>query len=155
MKCCHFVISHMKQIDRRQLHSVTCTVTFIHSQLCFHRDLLRVGVTLAGHQKKILSSIQTLRIHKAPPTLLYWPITALLCGTVSGWHWARLPLFTDHRMLQTCHFDQSEGSGETTPPDGRTNQKHQVNCDISSYCRTSSVIFITFDSGATELRPPC
>uniref|UniRef100_UPI003AAB6E44 ephrin type-B receptor 4b-like n=1 Tax=Centroberyx gerrardi TaxID=166262 RepID=UPI003AAB6E44 len=32
-------------------------------------DLLRVGVTLAGHQKKILSSIQTLRIHKAPPTL--------------------------------------------------------------------------------------
>uniref|UniRef100_A0A8D2ZV02 receptor protein-tyrosine kinase n=1 Tax=Scophthalmus maximus TaxID=52904 RepID=A0A8D2ZV02_SCOMX len=35
------------------------------------RDLLRVGVTLAGHQKKILSSIQTLRIHKTPPTLLY------------------------------------------------------------------------------------
>ncbi|XP_038132782.1 ephrin type-B receptor 4b-like isoform X2 [Cyprinodon tularosa] len=34
-------------------------------------DLLRVGVTLAGHQKKILSSIQTLRIHKATPTLLY------------------------------------------------------------------------------------
>ncbi|XP_051800421.1 ephrin type-B receptor 4b-like [Acanthochromis polyacanthus] len=34
-------------------------------------DLLRVGVTLAGHQKKMLSSIQTLRIHKAPPTLLY------------------------------------------------------------------------------------
>lgn len=34
-------------------------------------DLLRVGVTLAGHQKKILSSIQTLRTHKAPPTLLY------------------------------------------------------------------------------------
>ncbi|XP_051956823.1 ephrin type-B receptor 4b isoform X2 [Xyrauchen texanus] len=27
-------------------------------------DLLRIGVTLAGHQKKILSSIQTLRIHK-------------------------------------------------------------------------------------------
>ncbi|XP_068164362.1 ephrin type-B receptor 4b isoform X2 [Antennarius striatus] len=34
-------------------------------------DLLRVGVTLAGHQKKILSSVQTLRTHKAPPTLLY------------------------------------------------------------------------------------
>ncbi|XP_059210829.1 ephrin type-B receptor 4b-like isoform X2 [Centropristis striata] len=34
-------------------------------------DLLRVGVTLAGHQKKILSSIQTLRTHKTPPTLLY------------------------------------------------------------------------------------
>uniref|UniRef100_A0A8C6MC42 receptor protein-tyrosine kinase n=1 Tax=Nothobranchius furzeri TaxID=105023 RepID=A0A8C6MC42_NOTFU len=34
-------------------------------------DLLRVGVTLAGHQKKILSSIQTLRIQKDTPTLLY------------------------------------------------------------------------------------
>uniref|UniRef100_A0A8C3A8U9 receptor protein-tyrosine kinase n=1 Tax=Cyclopterus lumpus TaxID=8103 RepID=A0A8C3A8U9_CYCLU len=34
-------------------------------------DLLRVGVTLAGHQKKILSSVQTLRVHEAPPTLLY------------------------------------------------------------------------------------
>ncbi|KAM9827130.1 ephrin type-B receptor 4b-like [Neosynchiropus ocellatus] len=34
-------------------------------------DLLRVGVTLAGHQKKILSSIQTLRIHKVPPTMVY------------------------------------------------------------------------------------
>ncbi|KAK0140785.1 Ephrin type-B receptor 4 [Merluccius polli] len=32
-------------------------------------DLLRVGVTLAGHQKKILSSIQTLTSQKAPPTL--------------------------------------------------------------------------------------
>uniref|UniRef100_A0A4W6F2V2 receptor protein-tyrosine kinase n=1 Tax=Lates calcarifer TaxID=8187 RepID=A0A4W6F2V2_LATCA len=39
-----------------------------YEQIC---DLLRVGVTLAGHQKKILSSIQTLRIHKTPPTLLY------------------------------------------------------------------------------------
>uniref|UniRef100_G3N862 receptor protein-tyrosine kinase n=1 Tax=Gasterosteus aculeatus aculeatus TaxID=481459 RepID=G3N862_GASAC len=34
-------------------------------------DLLRVGVTLAGHQKKILTSIQTLKVHKAPPPPLY------------------------------------------------------------------------------------
>ncbi|XP_076145526.1 ephrin type-B receptor 4b-like [Alosa pseudoharengus] len=35
-------------------------------------DLLRIGVTLAGHQKKILSSIQTLRVHgKGPSTLRY------------------------------------------------------------------------------------
>uniref|UniRef100_A0AAZ3QAY6 receptor protein-tyrosine kinase n=1 Tax=Oncorhynchus tshawytscha TaxID=74940 RepID=A0AAZ3QAY6_ONCTS len=34
-------------------------------------DLLRIGVTLAGHQKKILSSIQTLRVLKTPPTLRY------------------------------------------------------------------------------------
>ena len=26
------------------------------------RDLLRIGVTLAGHQKKILSNIQTMRV---------------------------------------------------------------------------------------------
>ncbi|XP_048883272.1 ephrin type-B receptor 4b-like [Brienomyrus brachyistius] len=32
-------------------------------------DLLRIGVTLAGHQKKILSSIQTLRVHKSPITM--------------------------------------------------------------------------------------
>ncbi|XP_056299119.1 ephrin type-B receptor 4b-like isoform X2 [Pseudoliparis swirei] len=34
-------------------------------------DLLRVGVTLAGHQKKILSSVQTRLVHEASPTLLY------------------------------------------------------------------------------------
>lgn len=28
----------------------------------FHRDLLRIGVTLAGHQKKILGSIQDMRL---------------------------------------------------------------------------------------------
>lgn len=30
--------------------------------LCLLRDLLRIGVTLAGHQKKILSSIQDMRL---------------------------------------------------------------------------------------------
>ncbi|XP_072314574.1 ephrin type-B receptor 4b [Eucyclogobius newberryi] len=37
------------------------------------QDLLRAGVTLAGHQKKILTSIQTLRCSDQPqtPTLLY------------------------------------------------------------------------------------
>lgn len=29
--------------------------------LCVHRDILRVGVTLAGHQKKILNSVQMMR----------------------------------------------------------------------------------------------
>lgn len=56
-------------------------VNFIFSLLCFfslskwatcsyfvllffslHRDLLRIGVTLAGHQKKILGSIQDMRL---------------------------------------------------------------------------------------------
>uniref|UniRef100_A0AAY4C4J7 receptor protein-tyrosine kinase n=1 Tax=Denticeps clupeoides TaxID=299321 RepID=A0AAY4C4J7_9TELE len=34
-------------------------------------DLLRLGVTLAGHQKKILSSVQALRIHKSPTGVHY------------------------------------------------------------------------------------
>lgn len=29
--------------------------------LCVYRDILRVGVTLAGHQKKILNSVQMMR----------------------------------------------------------------------------------------------
>lgn len=36
----------------------------IHFPNCVHlsqRDILRVGVTLAGHQKKILNSIQVMR----------------------------------------------------------------------------------------------
>lgn len=51
----------------------TCVCVYIYTYLClcFHSDLLRVGVTLAGHQKKILTSIQTLRVHKAPPPPLY------------------------------------------------------------------------------------
>lgn len=29
--------------------------------LSLHRDILRVGVTLVGHQKKILNSVQSMR----------------------------------------------------------------------------------------------
>ncbi|XP_061089621.1 ephrin type-B receptor 4a-like isoform X2 [Conger conger] len=35
-------------------------------------DLLRIGVTLAGHQKKILSSIQTLRAHNKSPSTVHY-----------------------------------------------------------------------------------
>lgn len=31
--------------------------------LMFSRDLRRVGVNLAGHQKKIITSIQEMRVH--------------------------------------------------------------------------------------------
>jgi len=34
----------------------------IHFVAVFYRDLLRIGVTLAGHQKKILGSIQDMRL---------------------------------------------------------------------------------------------
>lgn len=35
------------------------------------RDLLRIGVTLAGHQKKILSNIQSMRVQmsQSPTTI--------------------------------------------------------------------------------------
>lgn len=36
-------------------HSIICS-------LCY-RDLRRVGVNLAGHQKKIITSIQEMRVH--------------------------------------------------------------------------------------------
>lgn len=37
----------------------------------FSRDLLRIGVTLAGHQKKILSNIQSMRVQmsQSPTTM--------------------------------------------------------------------------------------
>lgn len=72
------VVSHLNteydslQSPSNLTHSLPHEVpVLIAVHVCFHRDLLRVGVTLAGHQKKILSSIQTLRTHKAPSSLLY------------------------------------------------------------------------------------
>ncbi|XP_026851315.2 ephrin type-B receptor 4a isoform X1 [Electrophorus electricus] len=48
---------------------------YTSTQLLAHlntEDLLRLGVTLAGHQKKIMSSIQALRIqNKSPSNILY------------------------------------------------------------------------------------
>lgn len=48
------------------------------------RDLLRIGVTLAGHQKKILSNIQSMRVQMSQsPTTLAWLQGALCHGTGS------------------------------------------------------------------------
>lgn len=45
------------------LHWYVCPILTVstHSS-CVHRDLLRIGVTLAGHQKKILNSIQSMHL---------------------------------------------------------------------------------------------
>lgn len=45
------------------LHWYVCPILTVgmHSS-CVHRDLLRIGVTLAGHQKKILNSIQSMHM---------------------------------------------------------------------------------------------
>lgn len=41
--------------------------------LVFCRDLLRIGVTLAGHQKKILNSVQSMRVQMSQsPTSMAW-----------------------------------------------------------------------------------
>lgn len=48
------------------------------------RDLLRIGVTLAGHQKKILSNIQSMRVQMSQsPTPMAWLQGALCHGTGS------------------------------------------------------------------------
>lgn len=45
------------------------------------RDLLRIGVTLAGHQKKILSNIQSMRVQMSQsPTTIAWLQGALCHG---------------------------------------------------------------------------
>ncbi|KAK6285184.1 hypothetical protein J4Q44_G00389900 [Coregonus suidteri] len=65
-------------------------------------DLLRIGVTLAGHQKKILSSIQdTLRVHKTPPT------PQILTNRLSRPPWNPLP---------PSHTGQSHQSPSTSQP---------------------------------------
>lgn len=64
--------------------------------LCLYasrRDLLRVGVTLAGHQKKILHSIQALRVQASQsPTATAW-LEGALCP---GGGTCRSPLDTPH-----------------------------------------------------------
>ncbi len=62
--------SHQKHITVNLIDSRVCldhtlTVTlcshFSDTSICPHRDILRVGVILAGHQKKILNSVQMMR----------------------------------------------------------------------------------------------
>lgn len=46
---------------------------FMTPFLVFCRDLLRIGVTLAGHQKKILNSVQSMRVQMSQsPTSMAW-----------------------------------------------------------------------------------
>lgn len=50
-------------LNSQKAHFVTvCVLSVSNWRLpaCLFRDLLHMGVTLAGHQRKILSSIQTL-----------------------------------------------------------------------------------------------
>lgn len=57
---------------------------FLSLCLCLARDLLRIGVTLAGHQKKILSNIQSMRVQMSQsPTTMAWLQGALCHGTGS------------------------------------------------------------------------
>lgn len=57
---------------------------FIHFNFISSRDLLRIGVTLAGHQKKILSNVQSMRVQMSQsPTTLAWLQGALCHGTGS------------------------------------------------------------------------
>lgn len=51
--------------------------------LSLHRDILRVGVTLVGHQKKILNSVQSMRAQMNQITSVeVWPLMSR-----RGEHW--------------------------------------------------------------------
>lgn len=69
----------------KSLSSVAVKYAFTcQPPLLFPRDLLRIGVTLAGHQKKILSNIQSMRVQMSQsPTTLAWLQGALCHGTGS------------------------------------------------------------------------
>uniref|UniRef100_A0A8C1M9Y1 Ephrin type-A receptor 6 n=1 Tax=Cyprinus carpio TaxID=7962 RepID=A0A8C1M9Y1_CYPCA len=63
---CSSVSDWLRAIKMERYEDNFLQAGFTSIQLLSHistEDLLRIGVTLAGHQKKILSSVQTLRVH--------------------------------------------------------------------------------------------
>lgn len=69
----HFYLLSMMNFDLWKA-AVTLKCLF----LCFPppRDLLRIGVTLAGHQKKILNSIHSMRVQMSQsPTAMAWELS--------------------------------------------------------------------------------
>ncbi|XP_067301454.1 ephrin type-B receptor 4b isoform X2 [Pseudorasbora parva] len=63
---CSSVADWLRAIKMERYEDGFLQAGFTSIELISHistEDLLRIGVTLAGHQKKILSSVQTLRIH--------------------------------------------------------------------------------------------
>lgn len=63
---CRSVSDWLRAIKMERYEESFLQAGFTSIELISHistEDLLRIGVTLAGHQKKILSSVQTLRFH--------------------------------------------------------------------------------------------
>lgn len=58
---CHHFEYFFRQIGRWIVFIVCGNVSLTSASASHHRDILRVGVTLAGHQKKILNSVQMMR----------------------------------------------------------------------------------------------
>ncbi|XP_062845149.1 ephrin type-B receptor 4a-like isoform X1 [Trichomycterus rosablanca] len=76
LSSCSSVAEWLRAIKMERYEESFLQAGFTSMQLLTHinaEDLLRLGVTLAGHQKKILSSIQVLRIqnNKSPNNILY------------------------------------------------------------------------------------
>lgn len=66
------------------LQNMFLVFNFLFLCLFPSRDLLRIGVTLAGHQKKILSNIQSMRVQMSQsPITMAWLQGALCHGTGS------------------------------------------------------------------------
>lgn len=58
----HFNFRHVMFVNFYFSYDRATCSHFSSPFLSLHRDLLRIGVTLAGHQKKILGSIQDMRL---------------------------------------------------------------------------------------------
>ncbi|XP_058239158.1 ephrin type-B receptor 4a isoform X4 [Hemibagrus wyckioides] len=75
LSSCSSVAEWLRAIKMERYEESFIQAGYTSIQLLTHinaEDLLRLGVTLAGHQKKILSSIQALRIqNKSPNNILY------------------------------------------------------------------------------------
>lgn len=75
LSSCSSVAEWLRAIKMERYEESFLQAGYTSMQLLTHintEDLLRLGVTLAGHQKKILSSIQALRVqNKSPNNILY------------------------------------------------------------------------------------
>lgn len=102
------------------LHWYLCPILTvgIHSS-CVHRDLLRIGVTLAGHQKKILNSIQSMHLQMSQcqtGTALAWlqgaPDDGL--GSLRKNYQRASPIPSERARIETIILIWERVSGEGT-----------------------------------------
>ncbi len=112
---------------------------------CVRRDLLRIGVTLAGHQKKILNSIQSMHLQMSQcqtGTALAWLQGALDDGPGSlRKNYRRVsPIPSERARIETIILIWERASGEeplsisNRPDRNRTAGTHRTSVNPSAVC---------------------